>query len=55
MVDQTRFDTARRLLETTDFKLGDVAREVGYSEPANFSRAFQRWAGVAPSRYRPEE
>ncbi len=55
LVDQTRFDTARRLLETTDLKLGDVAREVGYSEPANFSRAFQRWAGVAPSRYRPEE
>jgi AraC-like DNA-binding protein len=54
LVEQTRFDTARHLLETSDLKLRAVAREVGYSDPANFSRAFRRWTGVAPSGYRPE-
>ena len=28
------------------------ARELGYSDPANFSRAFSRRAGVRPSAFR---
>jgi AraC-like DNA-binding protein len=52
LVEQARFDRARELLETSDLRLGDVARRVGYADPANFSRAFRRWTGVAPSAYR---
>ena len=31
-------------------RVADVAAELGYDEPSHFSRAFRRWAGVAPLR-----
>jgi len=54
LVEQTRFDTARRLLGSTDLRVAEVAREVGYADPANFTRAFRRWTGLAPRDYRVE-
>jgi AraC-like DNA-binding protein len=30
----------------------EVAFELGYSDPAHFSRAFRRWTGVAPREWR---
>jgi AraC-like DNA-binding protein len=29
-----------------------VADRVGYSDVANFTRAFRRWAGTTPTSYR---
>ena len=55
LVGQSRFDAARELLANSDLSLGNVGRQVGYSDPANFSRAFRRWTGVPPSRYRSSE
>jgi len=52
IVDESRFEIARRLLEETDLKLIDVAFEAGYGEPANFTRAFKRWAGMAPKTFK---
>jgi AraC-like DNA-binding protein len=39
-------------LRRPDLKLIDVALESGYQDPANFTRAFRRWAGVSPTDYR---
>ena len=52
IVDEVRFDLARRLLRRPDLKLIDVALESGYQDPANFTRAFRRWTGVSPTDYR---
>ncbi|MCQ0987868.1 AraC family transcriptional regulator [Jiella marina] len=43
---------ATDLLGMTDQKITDIALQLGYSDVAHFSRAFQRWAGMTPSRYR---
>ena len=51
-VDQTRFDLARRRLEDSGLKIAEIAREVSYADPANFTRAFRRWTGEAPSLFR---
>ena len=33
-------------------ELAHRAAELGYSDSANFTRAFRRWAGVAPATFR---
>jgi AraC-like DNA-binding protein len=52
LIDQVRFNRAVALLHQPDVKLLEVALELGYTDPANFARAFRRWAGVSPREYR---
>jgi AraC-like DNA-binding protein len=52
VVDRLRFEKALNFLENPDWKLGHVASCLGYSDPANFSRAFRRWTGSSPGHYR---
>lgn len=47
-----RIAVACRLLSDTSEKMDDVARRVGYSSAANFSRAFNEVMGIRPSEYR---
>lgn len=54
LVDRVRFKAAIELMKR-GAKLVDVALELGYSDQANFTRAFRRWSGgVAPSRFMQE-
>ncbi len=48
-----RMDHARRLLSEGQ-SVSAVAQALGYSSPYNFSRAFKRHTGYAPSQYRSE-
>ena len=43
---------ARRLLAYTPVSVSDIARELGFDDPAYFSRFFTRRAGLAPSAFR---
>jgi len=51
LVAQARFGTAAAVLERTDHRILDLALDLGYSDHANFTRAFRRWAGCAPREY----
>jgi len=33
-------------------KIRDVERMLGYSDPAHYTRAFHRWAGLTPRHFR---
>jgi len=58
VVQQVRLEIAGRMLRDPDRKIRDVARVLGYSDPAHFTRAFQRWTGLTPRafrRQRPDE
>lgn len=50
--DQSRSNFATHLLTCTDRSLGDIARELGYTQSTNFVRAFKRWTGTTPKQYR---
>jgi AraC-like DNA-binding protein len=52
LIQQARFETACSLLEDPGIRLTDIAFDIGYTDPAHFTRAFRRWAGVTPSAYR---
>ena len=51
LIDAHRRDRAVALL-ASDLSLDAIAERVGYSDPANFGRAFRRWTGTSPGARR---
>lgn len=47
-----RIEQAQLLLETTNFKSGQIASMVGYRDNNYFSLAFKKYVGVSPTQYR---
>lgn len=47
-----RYRDARHFLEASDLDLQTIAERLDFTTPANFTRAFRRWAGVTPSAFR---
>lgn len=52
LVEETRKELAKALIEITELPLTEVAEKVGYSSLAAFSRASKSWFGVPPSEMR---
>lgn len=50
--DRVLAETSRALLSNESLKVEAVGQSVGYADAASFSRAFTRWAGHSPARYR---
>ena len=51
-VESLRVEAARRLIEDTDIRLDQVARECGLGSGNSMRRSFLRVSGIAPSDYR---
>ena len=47
-----RMERAAELLAARGLTVREVARRVGYSQPAQFAKAFRRHHGASPSAYR---
>jgi AraC-like DNA-binding protein len=52
LVEKERRERAMILLGSQSLSISDVAERLGYSNVANFSRAFQRWTGMTPGEHR---
>ncbi len=50
--DEVRRQRALLLLADRRVGLGEIADRLGYSDLANFTRAFRRWTGQTPAAYR---
>jgi AraC-like DNA-binding protein len=54
LLDELRTLIALKYLRTTKLANEDIALALGYSDAANFRRAFHRWTNMAPSDVRAE-
>jgi len=52
VLENVRCRKARELIVDSDASLTDIAFSLGYSDPANFTRAFRRWSGRTPKTLR---
>ncbi|KZX91857.1 hypothetical protein A3717_25940, partial [Alcanivorax sp. HI0013] len=52
LLDQTRHTLATNYLRESRLGLSDIAGMVGYTEQSSFTRAFARWEGMSPGKYR---
>jgi len=52
LIDRVRFEAALPMLEDPRMKLSEIASRLGYSDAANFTRAFRRWTATSPSEFR---
>lgn len=48
VLDQARHAVVLELLDSREFSITVIGRNVGYSNPSAFSRAFRRWTGYTP-------
>lgn len=52
LVNQTRFELAKELLQNTSLPVTDIASVLQYDDPNAFSRAFRSWANMSPKQWR---
>lgn len=47
-----KYAAALNLLNNPEISIEQIAEQLGYTNPSNFSRAFNRWANMSPSQFR---
>lgn len=52
LADEVRSATAKLYLEQPDIAVSEIAWLLGFADPSTFVRAFKRWTGETPARYR---
>ena len=52
ILNEARSAFAMKELCNPDAKIADIAKHLGYTDPAHFTRAFQRWTGMTPSEFK---
>jgi AraC-like DNA-binding protein len=52
VTEALRLERTRRLLAEDSLSVAGIAQRVGYSDARALRRAFQRWTGMSPGRYR---
>lgn len=51
-IQQQKINTAKEMLSYTSFDIDTIAHKLGYSDRNNFSTAFSKKVGVAPTQYK---
>src|SRR5690606_4662577 len=52
LLDDVRREMALQAVAETNRALADIAQTLGFAESSTFYRAFQRWTGMPPARWR---
>jgi AraC-like DNA-binding protein len=54
-LDKVRQSTSLQLLASTDISVAQIADSMGYTNSSAFIRAFSRWTGTTPMKWRRED
>ena len=52
LLNEAKFTHAKMKLKTTEMPIMEIARSLGYSDAAHFTRAFHNWSGMSPTKFR---
>jgi AraC-like DNA-binding protein len=52
VLETFRNEATVKLLKGRRFSVEEIAFILGYSEPSTFYRAFRRWTGMTPRKFR---
>ncbi len=55
ILDSTRHELALGYISNPDIELNELAFLLGFSEQSAFQRAFKRWTGTSPGKYRKQQ
>ncbi|TCS38742.1 AraC family transcriptional regulator [Reinekea marinisedimentorum] len=52
LLNDTRRELALQYIQHENIPVLEISYRLGFSEPANFTRAFRQWTGASPATYR---
>ena len=52
LLNEAKFAHAKAKLKDTKMPITEIAKSLGYPDPAHFTRAFHNWSGMSPTKYR---
>lgn len=52
LVNELRFELAKKLLQDNDTRISTIASELGFGNHSGFCRAFHSWSHMTPREYR---
>lgn len=52
LLQEARYRDARQLIVASDLDIQSISAQLGFENPANFTRAFRRWSGQTPIQAR---
>jgi AraC-like DNA-binding protein len=55
LLDRSRRELGLQYVRDPQYSLNEIAYLLGFAEPGNFTRAFKRWYGKPPSRFRMQD
>ena len=52
LADEGRFEIAQQMLQSSAMDVAQIAAMLDYADASAFTRAFRRWSGTTPARWR---
>jgi AraC-like DNA-binding protein len=52
LIDELRFNMAKKLLQQPNMRIGEVAQYIGFKDQGDFTRMIRRVAGLTPTKLR---
>ena len=52
LLEDVRKDLAKNYLASSQQSVIEIAYQLGFQDPSNFTRAFKRWFSLSPSAFR---